>query len=567
MKKNKPKTLLSLSKTINSQNSKIKQLKAKLAMSSAAFLHVVGKSSDGVIIIDKQKMVVYTNYAAMQIFDKNLVELLGEPLAINFDLLPLEHYNEPKELSISKSSGGNAIVEVSVLKTEWNNEACYVLNFRDITERKNSEKMLEYIATHDYLTDLPNRIYFEKQVENAISYAQNNKQHMAVIYLDLDNFKTINDTFGHTVGDHILKEVSALLLQSIRQGDTVARLGGDEFAISLNTLRKPDYAAIVSQTILDKLRKFIRIEGKDIFINASIGIAVYPFCGSNAETLLKNADIGMYAAKSYGKNQYRYFTKELSQQSEQNIYIVNGLRNVIQNQELRLQYQPIIDLNTLQCSGIETLVRWQHPQLGLILPEKFLPNAEEIGAMVDMGCWIFNQALDDFDKLKYASSLFLTLNMSSTEFTAKDIDHFILSSIKQRAISYDQLVIELTETVIMQHPELTIEKIKNLSSSGARFAIDDFGVGYSSLNLLKQLPINILKIDKSFIDGILKSSNDTIIVISTIQLGHNLGLKVIAEGVETKEQLAFLKEHGCDYAQGYYFSKPLYFKQLEQYLG
>ncbi len=569
MRKNKTETLSALRIKIEALRTDIKQLNAKLAMSSAAFLNIVGKSSDGVLIVNQDNMVVYTNYAAIKLFDRNLADLLGEPLALNMDTLQFDHAGETEtttELRIPNAAGGETVTEAFVLQTVWNNESCFVVNLRDITERKKSEALLHHTATHDFLTDLPNRVHLEGKIGEAIRYANEHKQHMAVLYLDLDDFKAVNDTFGHAVGDALLKEVSTLLLRHVRHGDTVARLGGDEFVIILNTLRKPDYAAVVARAILERLGRVFFIHEKEVYVNVSIGIAVYPVCGANITELLKNADIAMYAAKGHGKNQYRFFTQELSQQSEQNLYITNGLRHAIRNQELRLQFQPIIELQQLTCSGIEALVRWQHPRLGLVCPEQFLPYAEEIGSMSAIGRWIFKQALNDYSRMDLKSLSFLSVNMSATEFTAEDIDQFIFSSMQEHTVPSNKLVVELTETILMSYPEIAIKNIKRLTAQGVRVAIDDYGIGYSSLSLLKRLPVAILKIDKLFIADIGINLNDAVIIKSTIQLAHNLGLKVVAEGVETQEQLIFLQEHGCDYAQGYYFSEPLSVEQLVGYV-
>lgn len=545
---------------IRAHRAEIKRLNAKLAMSSAAFLNIVGKSSDGVIIIDKKKMIVYTNYAAIKLFARNVTDFLSEPLAIDFDDIV---NNTVKEIHLPKIDGGETIAEMSIVKTEWNNEPCFIVSLRDITEKKKSEEMLEYIATHDYLTDLPNRNYLEKQIEKAMQYASEYKSHMAVIYLDLDNFKHINDTYGHEVGDHLLKMVSNLLLQSVRTGDTVARIGGDEFVVILHALRKPDYAGLVSQTILDKLSQPFRINNQEMFINASIGIAVYPFCGTFTYELLKNADTAMYAAKAHGKNQYRFFTKELSKQSEQELLILNGVRNILRHEELQLQYQPIIDLKTMQCNGIEALVRWQHPHLGLLYPEQFLSFFEESETMIEVGKWIVHHALSDYLSLTLPQPSFIAINMSAAEFTAKNVEHMILSSLEKHAIPEKHLIIEITERVVMHHPKIIIDKIQHLTKTGARVAIDDYGKGYSALSLLKKLPVNILKIDKTFVSDIEKDNNNRIIIQSTIQLAHHLGLKVIGEGVETEEQMLFLQKLGCDYAQGYYFAKPLNIDELK----
>ena len=567
MTKNRKETIASLKEEIGTLQEEIKHLKSRLSMSSSAFLNIVGKSLDGVVIIDEKKMVQYTNYAAISFFDRNIADLLGEPLELDLNPVMMGHNNETTtELHVPKANGTDAIAEVSVLKSEWNNEPCYVVSFRDITARKKTEELLEYMSTHDYLTNLPNRVLFEKEIDEAVQHSRDNAQHMALIYLDLDNFKQVNDTLGHVVGDQLLKEVSMRLQQTVRGGDTIARLGGDEFALILHSIRKPEYAAVVSRSILDKLGKVFQLEENEIFINASIGIAVYPYAGTSAVELIKNADTAMYIAKAHGKNQYQYYSVESTEQAEQDLIIINGLRNVIHNNELILQYQPIIDLNTSTCWGIEALLRWEHPQLGLVYPAQFLHHAEDSGIIVSIGQWVIQRALEDYKRLHLTSLLFISINISANELVASKMAETIYTCTQESGISACKLVVELTEASMMHHPNDSIKKFERLSKMGVQIAIDDYGTGYSSLSILKKLPISILKIDKSFMDDIDRNSNNQLIVKSTIQLAHNLGLKVIAECIETKKQFEFLKDHGCDYLQGYYYSKPLDIDELQTYI-
>ncbi len=561
----KNETLSALKAKLSSQSDEIKHLKSKLALSHSAFLNIVGKSLDGVIILDQNKMVVYTNYTAIKLFDRNIADLLGEPLDIDFNPKGLVDSDETTaEILIPKVGGNQVICEVSVLKTEWNNEACYVVSFRDITERKKTEEILEHMSTHDYLTDLANRAYFERLLEQAIQ--RPGHQPLALIYLDLDHFKMINDTFGHVTGDQLLKAVSAALLQCVQPGDVVARLGGDEFALILNSIRNADDAVTVSKTILSQLRNIFYLEGNEVSINASIGIAVYPYGGSHAAELLKNADLAMYVAKSKGKDQYQIFSGELSQQSIEHLHVLNGLRHVIPNQELFIEYQPIIDLKTLLCCGVEALVRWRHPTLGVLFPDHFLFHAERAGVMPSFSRWIIKQVFDDYERYHLESLKYISINLSATDFSASLEGSSIFSYLNELELPNSKLIIELTESAFIHHPELILNKFNHLKEQGIRIAIDDYGTGYSSLSLLKQLPVSIMKIDKSFIADIGTDSNDRIIVNSTIQLAHNLGLKVVAEGVETEEQLDFLKKHNCDYIQGNYFSKPLEIKKLKAFL-
>lgn len=553
-----------LKKEVKNLNKKIKLLESKLTMSNLAFLNIVGRSLDGILIINCQKMVLYTNYAAIKLFDRNIASLLGEPLEIGLDL-EQDGREQCNEIKIDRPNGSYAITEVSLVKTEWNNEPCYVISFRDITERKKTEEILEYMSNHDHLTSLPNRTFFEKQIQENIKQAEKDGLYLALLYLDLDNFKMINDTLGHDKGDELLKEVASTLNRSIRSVDTVARLGGDEFAIIINHLKKPDDAEIVARHILDKLRKCYKIDGEDVYTNTSIGVAVYPKAGKTAIELVKNADTAMYNAKRNGKNQFSYYSPQLNIKNKRVLQILNGLHNIIKNKELFLEYQPIIKIKDKKCVGFEALVRWQHKELGLIPPAEFLPYAEETNTMTDVGNWVLTQAIKDFKNVAN-DSMFISINISTKELDDPKTVQVITKTIQRLKVIAKNIILELTETSIMRNPEDSITKFNKLNQSGVNIAVDDYGTGHSSLTYLKRLPISILKIDKSFIDDIGRNLNNTIIVQSTIQLAHNLGLRVVAEGVETKEQLEFLKTNQCDFAQGFYFSKPLKHDKLKKFL-
>ena len=560
MKQDKSQMTEPLHKEITQLKTTIKKLKNQLTLRNTAFINIIEKSLDTIIILDKEEVSLYVNEAALALFGCKVTELLGKQLA-------LEGYTETSsEIKISRPDGSVAIAEVNVIEIEWYGQPATLARFRDITTHRESEEMLTYLSHHDYLTDLPNRVYFEKRMFRAIEEANDRKNHMALLYLDLDNFKSINDTLGHDVGDLLLKEISALLQDSIRQGDLVARLGGDEFALILASLRKPEYAAGIAQNILNKLSKAFTLREHEVFTNASIGIAIYPLAGNTAVKLIKSADTAMYAAKKNGKNQYRYFTEHLNKQNKENFEILNGLRSLMLNQELFLEYQPIIDLKTSQYFGAEALLRWQHPTLGLVPPNQFLARAEEIGLMLQVGQWVIENALTEYNSLKTASS-FLSINVSANELDGAKVADMILKIISNLNLEPNNLILELTETSVMRNPDAAIKKLKKLSELDIKIAIDDYGTGYSSLSYLKKFPIAILKIDKSFVDDIGKDPNDTVIVKSTIQLAHSLGLKVIAEGVETKAQLDFLRKYDCDYVQGYYVSKPLPLNALKAYVA
>ncbi len=556
-----------LKNTIKTQKNEINQLQAKLAITTMAFLYVADNSLDGVMIIDQTKRVVYVNQAATQLFGSNLTEIMGQPIAIDFNPALLSMNSDiSTTVSIPNNLGGHFNLETSVLKTEWNNEPGYLIIFYNMSGIKKIEELQAHFATHDFLTGLPNRYYFEQQLSQAIQDSHDNKQQLVLLYLNLDNFKIFNDTLGHAAGDILLQKIAQLLKNHIQRGDVIARLGGDEFALILKSVTSPDSNNTIAQAILKSLVTIINHEKKEEEISASLGISIYPENGDRAIELIKNAELAMLLAKRFGKNQYQFFSADLIVTNKQDQQILNRLRYALANKEFIVYYQPIIDLIGTTCCGFEALLRWNHPTLGLIVPEQFLHYAEEMGLMSLIGRWVMQQALDDYNKLNLDSFLFLSINMSADEFLSSETADYILSSMEDRAISTQNLVVEITERAIIRNPEATIKKFKRLSEVGIQIAVDDYGIGYSSLSLLKRLPIAIMKIDKSFIEDVDSDLNNQIIVKSSIQLAHNLGLKVIAEGAETKDQVDFLKQHGCDYIQGYYFSKPLDFTALSAYI-
>src|SRR3990167_9689702 len=552
---------------IESLRNKMKDLEIKLDKINEAFSNIIDNSSDGIVIVYHKKRVVYANVAMMHLFGRTVADLLGNPL--NIDINIDEWVQQEKtaiEITAPKPDGTFLVSNVFIFNMEWNNEPAFLIEFHNITEQKKNEKKLEYISRHDYLTGLRNRFYFEKEIKEAIQRSESENKYMALLYLDLDNFKVINNTLGHDVGDLLLKEVSKLLQDNIRQSDHIARLGGDEFVLVLSSLRKPEYAGTIASNVLDKLADVFFLNGVEIYTNGSIGIAIYPWDGKTPEELIKSADMAMYAAKERGKNQYRYYSDEINLENEEQLYILNGLRKVISNEELFLLFQPIIDVQTRCCWGIEALLRWQHPQLGILYPEHFFSIADKAGMMLPIEKWVIENAFFYFGEFSAIANLHFSINISSYNHHDENMAEIIENFIHQFSIDSKNIILELTETRIMLSPELFVTRFKELLTAGISVAIDDYGTGYSSLSYLKYLPITFIKIDKSFIRDIVHDQNDRIIVESVIRLAHGIGLKVIAEGVETEEQLRVLKSLQCDYCQGFYFSIPLHPVELKAYL-
>lgn len=403
-------------------------------------------------------------------------------------------------------------------------------------------------------------------MSEAIHEAMSREEHMAMLYLDLDNFKLVNDTLGHQAGDELLKQVAALLKENTRKGDTVARLGGDEFALILTSLRKPEYAGGVAEKLIQKMQVPFNLDGHQVYCHMSISIAVYPLSAKTAVDLIKYADMAMYAAKYNGKNQHRFYSETLNEKEERSLQVSTRLRSAIQKKELFVEYQPIINLETGVCHGVEALVRWKHPKLGILYPDEFLKEAKKMNLMISIGKWVTRKVFSEFKQLDKLPVLFVSVNMAADELTDTNMLKSILKARDEFDIDIKKVIFELTEKSFVKNPETFIKKLDNLFDVRIQLAIDDYGTGYSSLSYLKKLPISILKIDQSFVQGMEKTPKDSAILESTIKLAHTLGIKVIAEGVEKKEQLAFLKKNNCDYVQGYYCSKPLSLKETVAFI-
>ncbi len=430
---------------------------------------------------------------------------------------------------------------------------------RDITDRKRMEELVKYQAHYDFLTDLPNRKLLMDRLIYALAQAHRSGQTLAVMFLDLDRFKAINDALGHTTGDHLLKKIAAQIKTCIRESDTVARFGGDEFAILLPQITCADDASRIAGKILSMFKKPFTIDGHELHITPSIGISICPDDGEYAETLLKHADIAMYHAKDQGKNNYQFYDQAINIRTLEQMILENNLRRTLQRGELAVYYQPQVDIHTGQIVCAEALVRWQHPELGLLNPMKFIPLAEEIGLIVPIGEWVLrtactqNKAWQDEGYLPIG----ITVNLSAHQLQQPDLVEMVEYIVHTTGLGPRFLELEITESTAMQNIERIIPNLDKLSEMGIRFAIDDFGIGYSSLNYLKELPVQKLKIDKSFIFGLDGDPDYKAIVGSVIAMAHSLKLEVVAEGVETDDQLEFLRSAACSGVQGFIFSRPL----------
>lgn len=434
-----------------------------------------------------------------------------------------------------------------------------VLVFHDVSDAKKMAHEMTYLAEHDFLTDLPNRLLLTDRLNQALNSARRKVTNVALMFLDIDNFKNINDTLGHEIGDKLLKNLAKKLSGCLRNTDTISRQGGDEFIILLPEIAD-DYApAEVAEKLLDICSKKCLIDNYELQVSASIGISVYPDDGDTAELLTKNADAAMYQAKSAGRNNFQFFTKEMTQRVTEQMTLEASLRDAISNNELMLFYQPIVSISAGQIVAVEALIRWKHPQWGLISPDRFIPVAEVSGLINQIGNWVLreacrqNRAWQDMG----LPPMRVSINLSALQFRQANFLQEIMKILLQSGMEPRYLELEITESISVHGQSEVIQWLNTLKEMGVSLAVDDFGTGYSSLSYLKRLPVDIIKIDKSFIRDIGADPNDAAIIIAIISMSHSLKLSVTAEGVETKEQLDFLTSNGCDCIQGYLFSHPL----------
>jgi diguanylate cyclase (GGDEF)-like protein len=435
----------------------------------------------------------------------------------------------------------------------------------EIAEHVLTQERLHHLAHHDALTGVPNRLLFVDHLQQALERSQWHERVVAVLFLDADRFKLVNDTMGHEAGDRLLKEASARLLACVRSGDTVARFGGDEFAILLNDLASPNDIVPIAGKLLAALRPPFIVDGHEFFITGSIGISIYPNDGQDTAALLKNADIAMYRAKEQGGNIFQFYQADMNAHALKRFELETSLRYALERQEFVLHYQPQFDLKGGGISGLEALIRWQRPGSGLVPPMEFIPLLEETGLIVQVGEWALRAACMQHHAWRAAGlpPLRVAVNISARQFNGNNLMKTIRRIMQDSGMASEFLEIEITESVLMKNAELAIDELQEMSAMGVRLAIDDFGTGYSSLSRLKRFPIDVLKIDQTFVRGIISDPNDAAIVSAIITMAHALGIKVVAEGVETREQLEFLNARDCDFVQGYYFSRPLPGDEIE----
>lgn len=459
-------------------------------------------------------------------------------------------------------------VEITAARNLQGDVVNYIVIFSDISAWKESEERIRYLAHHDYLTGLPNRSLLRDRLELAMTHARRLKSGVAILFIDLDRFKTINDSLGHHVGDLLLQQVAGRLKACVRQEDTVSRLGGDEFVIILGDIDNAYAAGKVAAKVENAVRQPYHINETEFHITISTGISIFPDDGEDIDTLLMNADAAMYHAKDNERNNYQFFTSKLNAKAKEKLTIETNLRRALERSELILHYQPQLDLITGRITGLEALVRWRRPEEGLISPAKFIPLAEETGLIIPIGEWVLQTAAAQMKEwqAKGLCDLVMAVNVSPRQFKEKNFPGMVETVLIQTGLEPCFLELELTEGLLMQDPKGAAAVLNRLKELGIQVSLDDFGTGYSSLSYLKRFPIDCLKIDKTFVHEITTDASNAVIVNAVISLAHNMNMRVIAEGVESQEQLAYLRAHHCDKIQGYYFCPPLSSKEITSFL-
>ena len=435
---------------------------------------------------------------------------------------------------------------------------------QDITDRRRAEEQVEFLAFYDALTGLPNRSLLRDRMSKALANARRHDEKVALLFLDLDRFKIINDSLGHSCGDLLLQQVAGRLRKSAREQDTVSRIGGDEFLIAMSGIKDIPDAAVAAERIMDEMTAGFLVQGHSLNVSCSMGISIYPEHGADSETLIKNADAAMYYAKESGRNAFRFFTQHMNAQVVERLTIEHNLRMALERNELFLVYQPQLEVSSGRITGIEALLRWQSPELGLVPPDRFIRVAENSGLILPIGEWVLRAACATVRRWQDEGlpAIPVAVNVSAVRFRQEGFRSLVKRVLQETGLAAQFLELELTESLLLSNADVTLPVLRELKEMGVKLAIDDFGTGYSSLSYLRQFPVNHLKIDRSFINAVAVNSDDAAITTAVINLGKSLNLKVIAEGVENEEQMAFLKNHRCDEIQGYYFCKPLTSDQI-----
>ena len=559
-----------------------KDAEKHLAQTEGKYRGLLEAAPDAMVVVNQTGEIVLLNLQAEKQFGYRRDELLGQKVT---NIIPhgfaerlvadglrsaedalAQQIGTGIELTARRKDGSDFPIELMLSPLESAEGVLVTAAIRDISLRKRAESasrtmalQMAHSAQHDFLTGLPNRMLLSDRIDRAIAFAPRHLNKVAVLFLDLDGFKHINDSLGHTAGDKLLQSIAQRLVDSVPTADTVSRQGGDEFVVLLSEVEHAEDAAITARKMLRAVAEVHSIDQRDLHITTSIGVSVYPDDGGDAETLIKNADMAMYQAKENGPQNYRFFTPAMNVRAVERQSIEESLRRGLERHEFALHYQPKVDLRSGRITGVEALVRWKHPTRGVVPPAQFIPVAEDSGLIRPLGAWVLREACQQARQWVRAGlpTTTMAVNVSAIEFREDGFLADLFAILDETGLDPRLLELELTESVLMKRAESTASMLQILREAGVKVAIDDFGTGYSSLSYLRKFPVDTLKVDQSFVRQISTDSDDTAIVTAVIGMARSLNLRVVAEGVETPEELAFLQAHECDEAQGYFFSRPL----------
>ncbi|QXH46930.1 EAL domain-containing protein [Pseudomonas xanthosomatis] len=541
----------------------------RLRMAAAVF----DSTLEGVLVTDRNGLIVHVNRAFMRITGYQQDEVIGQrPNKFKSGRHGAPFYQQIYATLTEKGEWSGEIWNrrksgeiypqwqtICAIRDDGGDLSHYVAVFSDISAIKHSEEELAYLAHHDPLTGLPNRLLFNDRVEQALAAAQANKRGCALLLLDLDHFQSINDGLGHTIGDQLLKQVGERLREVLGTGVTLARLGGDEFGVLAENCQQVGHAGKLAQAIIERLREPFECDDHRLFISASIGISLFPSDALGAEQLLRNADSALFKAKGNGRACYALYTEELTAHAQHRVETAGELRRALEQEELRVFFQPVHDLHSAKMIGVEALVRWQHPSRGLVPPGEFIPIAERTGLIAEIDAWVLRQSCRQMVRWQAEGKRldFVAVNISSRLFGQHELYRQVAEVLHETGLAPALLELEVTESAVMEEPEVALEQLHRLRELGINLAIDDFGTGYSSLLRLKRLPVQKLKIDQGFVAGLPFDDDDIAIVRVIIALARSMGMQVHAEGIEQAEQASFLLEQHCQLGQGYWFGPPV----------
>ena len=522
-------------------------------------------TSESIVFID-DGIIVDCNEAAARMMRLPRAELIGRRIQEfiapeDFEMVVSNiraGFERPYEITLVRNDGSRVSVELVGKDLVYGGVTHRMTALRDISDRKQAEARIQFLAHHDTLTHLPNRALLLDRIQVMLATARRNRSEVGIMFLDLDNFKTINDSLGHYAGDELLKRVASRVQSCLRSVDLVGRLGGDEFLVVLADLTNAADIAPVAEKIAEAISEPFSLDDQVLSVSASIGVSVFPRDGETPDSLIRNADAAMYLAKDRGRNNWQFFQPSLNKKAFQALALESGIRRAIKELEFTLHYQPEVRTNTGQPTAVEALIRWKHPELGLLGPDQFISVAEHRGLIMPIGRWVINEAIRQAREwADLGMAIPIAINLSAIQFKQKDLVEDIAARLKEHGISGEMIELELTESLFLEDVQAMARTLGRLKDLGVTLSVDDFGTGYSSLAYLKRYPIDKVKIDRSFVRDIPRDDDDVAITVAIINLAASLNLKVVAEGVETQEQAHFLEEHQCDFLQGYLISRPL----------